>query len=85
MSMFLLILPALILSGFLYPIQSMPAFFRALTLLNPVRWFLEIVRAIFLKGAGFGDVWIPLLIIGVMAAAVLWFATWRFRRTLRAA
>jgi len=83
MGMFLLILPALILSGFLYPIQTMPAFFRALTFLNPVRWFLEIVRALFLKGAGFTDVWIQLLIIGVMAAAVLWLATWRFQRALR--
>lgn len=83
MGMFLLILPALILSGFLYPIQTMPAFFRALTLLNPVRWFLEIVRALFLKGAGFADVWLPLLIIGTMAAAVLWLAAWRFRKTLR--
>jgi ABC-2 type transport system permease protein len=54
MSMFLLLLPFVILSGFMYPIMTMPAFFQLLTLFNPVRWQLEVVRAVFLKGAGVG-------------------------------
>ena len=57
MAMFLIFLPAVILSGFMYPIKTMPAFFQALTLLNPVRHFLEIVRGIFLKGEGVVDLW----------------------------
>lgn len=83
MGMFLFFLPATILSGFLYPVDTMPAFFRALTLLNPLRHFLEFVRAVFLKGAGVAELWPQLAIITVMAAAVLWLATWRFRQTVR--
>jgi ABC-2 type transport system permease protein len=82
MGMFLMFLPAIILSGFMYPIRTMPVFFQKLTLINPLRHFLEIVRAIFLKGAGFADIWPQLLVISVMAVAVLLFASWRFRRTL---
>ncbi len=83
MGMFLFFLPAIILSGFLYPVDTMPAFFRALTLLNPLRHFLEFVRAVFLKGAGVAELWPQLAIIAVMAAGVLWLATWRFRRAVR--
>ncbi|HEY8468479.1 MAG TPA: ABC transporter permease [Longimicrobiales bacterium] len=83
MGMFLFFLPAIILSGFLYPVHTMPAFFRALTLLNPLRHFLEFVRAVFLKGAGIGELWPQLATIAVMAAGVLWLATWRFRRAVR--
>jgi ABC-2 type transport system permease protein len=82
MSMFLILLPALILSGFLYPIHTMPEFFQLLTLLNPVRYFLEIVRAMFLKGSGIADLWPQYLVIATMAAAVLRLATWRFNRTI---
>ncbi|MGH7502160.1 MAG: ABC transporter permease [Longimicrobiales bacterium] len=82
MGMFLFLLPALILSGFLYPVHTMPAVFEFLTLFNPVRYFLEIVRALFLKGSGIGDLWVQFAVLGVMAVAVLRLATWRFQRTL---
>lgn len=85
MSMFLLILPALILSGFMYPVETMPSAFRTLTYLNPVRWFLESVRAIFLKGAGFAELWPQLTFIAISAVVVLALATWRFTRTIRTA
>jgi ABC-2 type transport system permease protein len=65
--MFLFLLPAIILSGFLYPIDTMPAFFQHLTLINPLRHFLWVVRAIFLKGAGLGDLWREIGILAVMA------------------
>ena len=51
---FLVIMPVMLLSGFMFPVSSMPVPFQWLTLLNPLRHFLEIVRAIFLKGAGPG-------------------------------
>jgi ABC-2 type transport system permease protein len=82
MAMFLIFLPAVILSGFMYPIKTMPPFFQALTLLNPVRHFLEIVRGIFLKGEGIADLWRQFLTITVMAVAVFWLAARRFKQRL---
>ncbi len=82
MGMFLLFLPAIVLSGFMYPVRTMPQFFQWITLANPVRHFLEIVRGIFLKGLGLRDLWPQFLTITVMAAAVLFAATRRFRRTI---
>ncbi|HET9986850.1 MAG TPA: ABC transporter permease [Longimicrobiales bacterium] len=82
MGMFLFFLPMIILSGFMYPITSMPWVFQKLTLLNPVRHFLEVVRGIFLKGEGLADLWRQIVILGVMAAAVLGVATRAFRRSL---
>ena len=43
--------------GFMYPVDTMPEFFQYLTLLNPVRYFMEMVRGIFLKGQGVADLW----------------------------
>ncbi|HEX6135758.1 MAG TPA: ABC transporter permease [Longimicrobiales bacterium] len=82
MSMFLLFLPAVVLSGFMYPVDTMPDVFQTLTLLNPVRHFLVIVRGIFLKGYGFGDIWVQLGIITVMAGGVLAGAAARFRKSV---
>ena len=81
MGMILVLLPAAILSGFMYPIHAMPEFFQAITLANPVRHFLEIVRAIFLKGAGVEALWPQYLALTFFAAAVLALATWRFKQT----
>lgn len=80
MGMFLLLLPAIVLSGFMYPVRTMPLFFQQLTLLNPVRHFLEIVRGIFLKGEGVLELWPQYLALTLTAAGVLWFATRRFKR-----
>ena len=59
MTMFLLVLPAVILAGFLYPVGTMPASFRWLSLLDPVRHLLVIVREVFLKGQGIADEAVP--------------------------
>jgi ABC-2 type transport system permease protein len=82
LAMFLFLLPAIILSGFLYPIDTMPEFFQRLTLANPLRHFLEIVRGTFLRGAGMAELWIQFSVLAAMAAAGLGVATWRFRATL---
>ena len=83
LSMFLFLLPAIILSGFLYPVETMPRFFQVLTLANPLRHFIYVIRAVFLKGAGLRELWIQFVVLGAMAAATLAFATRRFRATLR--
>jgi ABC-2 type transport system permease protein len=82
MSMFLFLMPAIILSGFFYPISSMPRLFQWLTLLNPVRHYLEVVRPVFLKGAGFAELWRQYLALSLIAGVILWLAIVRFRRTM---
>ncbi len=82
MGMFLFFLPATVLAGFMYPVRSMPLFFQKLTILNPARHFLELVRAIFLKGAGFTDLWPQILILTGMAALIMIVAVRRFSRTM---
>ncbi len=77
MGAFLFMVPAVILSGFATPIENMPHFVQVLTYLNPMRYFLIIVRSVFLQGASFSLLWSqywPMLLIGLAslsAAAIL--------------
>lgn len=67
------LLPAMLLSGFIFPIESMPAFFNWLSAVMPARWFMQICRGIFLKNAGLGELAVPmtaLLIIGFVLVNV---------------
>ena len=82
MATFLFFQPTMLLSGFMFPISSMPVFCQWLTLLNPLRHYLEIVRGIFLKGAGLGALWPQVLALAVMGTGILWFASTRFRKRL---
>lgn len=79
---FLFIVPAVILSGFATPIANMPQWVQQLTLLNPLRYFLIIVRGVFLEGltvdALISQYW-PLAVIG---AVTLSCASWLFRRRM---
>jgi ABC-2 type transport system permease protein len=79
---FLFAIPAIILSGVMTPIRAMPDWLRPLTLLNPVRWFVEVMRGVMLRGAGFGDLWPQLLALTVIGTAILLFAAVRFRKRL---
>jgi ABC-2 type transport system permease protein len=80
MSAFLFFMPTLLLSGFMFPVTSMPAVFQWLTLLNPVRHYMEIVRALFLKGAGLEALWRQFLALALMGIGIPWLAADRFRR-----
>ena len=82
MASFLVLLPLLILSGFTFPVTSMPRLFQWITLLDPVRHYLVIVRALFLKGSGFGALWPQFVTLLVMGVALLGFAASRFRKTV---
>ncbi|MDD5477692.1 MAG: ABC transporter permease [Candidatus Omnitrophica bacterium] len=82
MSVFLFYMPTILLSGFAYPIANMPEVIRWFTLLNPMRYFLVVIRGIFLKGTGIEvllDQLIPLVIFGLV---VITLSTLRFRKKL---
>jgi ABC-2 type transport system permease protein len=79
---FLFMVPAVILSGFATPIANMPPAVQTLTLINPLRYFLIVVRKVFLEGAGFAllvDQFWPMAVIG---AATLALAGWLFRHRM---
>jgi len=81
MSMFFIFMPLIILSGFMYPVENMPTFFQYVTLFNPLRHFLEVVRGIFLKGAGLDVLWPQIAALAVMGVTILFVAAKRFRKT----
>jgi len=80
MTMFLFLLPSIILSGFFYPISSMPRPFQWITIVNPVRHFLLIVRAIFLKGEGLDGLWPQVGALALIGAGTMGAALWRLRQ-----
>ena len=79
LGVFLFMVPSIILSGFATPIANMPEWVQDLTLINPMRYFLVIVRGVFLEGASLSSLasqyW-PMALIG---AASLAAAGWLFR------
>jgi len=79
---FLFILPAVLLSGIMTSIGSMPGWLQAATWLNPLRFFAELVRGVLLRGASFGDLWVQLVALAVYGAGILALATLRFHRRL---
>lgn len=82
MASFLIFMPMILLSGFMFPVSSMPVVFRWITLLNPVRHYLEIVRGIFLKGTGIDSLAVPFVSLIVMGSGIVSFAAMRFRKTV---
>jgi ABC-2 type transport system permease protein len=73
-------LPTLMLSGFIFPIASMPSLLRAITYAVPARYFLIALRGIVLKGVGLSIIWPQLGLLAVYSAAVLILASIRLRR-----
>lgn len=73
-------LPTLMLSGFIFPISSMPRFLQLVTYAVPARYFLIALRAIVLKGAGLDAFWVDLVALLAFAIVVLTLASVRLRR-----
>jgi ABC-2 type transport system permease protein len=73
-------LPTMMLSGFVYPIASMPAPIRAITYLVPARYFLVALRSIVLKGAGMQVFWMHLVALAIYAAFMLSMASRRLKK-----
>jgi ABC-2 type transport system permease protein len=72
----------MLLSGFAFPIENMPEPVQWLTLLNPLRYYMVVIRGIFLKGVGLAALWQQLAGLAVIGFALLGFAVARFRKTL---
>jgi len=82
MTTFFFILPFFMLSGFIFPIANMPVVIQWLTYLNPLRYFLVIIRGIFLKGVGLNVLWPQYAAMTIIGIAVFAGAVGRFRKRL---
>ena len=82
MTTFFFFFPAMLLSGFIYPVANMPLAIQWITLANPLRHFLVIIRSIFLKGVGPDVLWPQMTALFVIGLGVLTFAVKRFHKTL---
>jgi ABC-2 type transport system permease protein len=82
MTAFFFMQPAILLSGFIYPIANMPVMIQWITYLNPLRYFLVIIRGIFLKGVGLHVLWPQMAALAILGGALLLTASSRFRKTL---
>lgn len=82
MTTFFFFFPAMLFSGFIFPITSMPEAFQWLSLADPLRYFLVIIRGVFLKGVGADVLWPEMAALLAMGVAVMAFAVSRFRKTL---
>jgi len=76
------LLPSMLLSGFIFPVESMPKFFQYLTMLLPPRWFMAAARGITLKGADLGELAVPFLALGLLSAGMLALALVKFKTDL---
>jgi ABC-2 type transport system permease protein len=82
-SMFFLLIPMVFLSGFVFPIENMPAAIQPVTYLLPLRYFLVILRGIFLKGVGLEVLWPDALALAGWGLAIVALATLRSTKRIR--
>lgn len=79
---FLILMPSVMLSGFMFPVKNMPEVVQWFTFLNPMRWYLEILRGIVLKSVGMQDLWPAVAAQSTLTIIFIAGAASRFRKTL---
>jgi len=82
MSAFFFVFPTMLLSGFAFPIENMPETVQWLTYINPLRYYLVIIRGVFLKGVGIDILWPEMLGLLLIGSIILTFAVQRFHKTV---
>ena len=79
---FLVMIPMIYLSGLIFPIENMPPAIQTITYAIPLRYYSNVIRGIFLKGAGLADLWRECVILAAMGTGILAVASLRFRKRL---
>lgn len=75
-------MPAILLSGYISPVEDMPAFFQGISCVNPVRFFLVIIKGVYLKAMPANYVFENLIPLFLIAVSTLFAASWMFKRNL---
>jgi ABC-2 type transport system permease protein len=82
LSTFMFFLPAILFSGFMFPIYAMPPVIQVVTFADPLRYFIDIIRGVFLKGVGPAHLWHDVVALFVLGSVMLFFAVRRFKRRM---
>src|SRR4030043_2344634 len=82
-STFFFTMPAFVLSGFAFPIDNMPEWIKPLTYPIPLRYFLVIIRGVFLKGIGLDILWPQMIALAGLGGAMILLSSLRFRKRLK--
>lgn len=77
-----ILLPSVFFSGFIFPRETMPQIFYAISTLLPATYFIELLRAIILRGATIGEFWFHLAVLAGMGAFLFSWCALRYRRNL---
>lgn len=75
--------PAFILSGFAFPLENMPEWLQYITYINPLRYFLVIIRGVFLKGISLDILWPQLLALAILGGLTILLSSLRFQKRLK--
>lgn len=79
---FLFFMPFIFLSGFTFPIENMPQSIQYLTFGIPLRYYIVIIRGLFLKGVGIAELWPQVVALWVFGTLILTLAVWQFKSKL---
>jgi len=77
-----LLLPAVFFSGFIFPIETMPKIFQWISTLIPATYFIELMRAIMLRGASFDDYWMHFAVLAGMGLVLFSLCALRFKQRI---
>jgi len=79
---FFVMMPFVLLSGFIFPVENMPPAIQILAQFIPLKYYLEIVRGLFLKGTGWHELWHPAVMLLLWGISILGLASLKFRKRL---
>ncbi|OHD67129.1 MAG: hypothetical protein A2W19_03770 [Spirochaetes bacterium RBG_16_49_21] len=82
LSFFLFFIPAMLFSGFVFPIYAMPETIQVITYLNPLMYFIVIIRGVFLKGVGIAILWKELVLLLIIGIFLLYLSSRRLSRRM---
>jgi len=82
-STFFFVMPAFILSGFAFPLENMPQWLQYVTFISPLRYFLIIIRGVFLKGVGLDILWTQMVALAVLGGLMILLSSLRFQKRLK--
>lgn len=82
-STFFFVMPAFILSGFAFPLENMPQWLQYITFISPLRYFLVIIRALFLKGMGLELLWPHMIALALLGGFMISLSSIRFKKRMK--